>query len=315
MQDLIQQLASELDKDPRHVENVVRLLDEGNTIPFIARYRKELHGAMDDTALRDSGGAPPVPAEPGGAPGGGEAVHRGAGQADGGALRRHRRRRRRWRRWRTCTAPTSRSAAPGPPLPGKRAWRLWRSCCLPRGRTARTRRRRPPGMWIPEKGVETVEDALSGRQRHHRRDRSATTPPSARASGSLLEREGKLCSQAGDGGGQLSTGCTTTSPRPCSRLQGHQMLAVNRGEKEGFLKVTRGAGPGPGPAGRAPRRVIVPAAPPWNLSSAAAEDAYDRLIFPSLEREVRSDADRAGQRGGHRPVCPEPEAPADAAAR
>ena len=47
MQDLIQQLASELDKDPRHVENVVRLLDEGNTIPFIARYRKELHGAMD----------------------------------------------------------------------------------------------------------------------------------------------------------------------------------------------------------------------------------------------------------------------------
>ena len=52
MQDIIQQLASELNKDPRHVENVVRLLDEGNTIPFIARYRKELHGAMDDTALR-----------------------------------------------------------------------------------------------------------------------------------------------------------------------------------------------------------------------------------------------------------------------
>ena len=52
MQDLIQQLATELNKDPRHVENVVRLLDEGNTIPFIARYRKEFHGAMDDTALR-----------------------------------------------------------------------------------------------------------------------------------------------------------------------------------------------------------------------------------------------------------------------
>ena len=52
MQDLIQQLASELDKDPRHVENVVRLLDEGNTIPFIARYRKELHGSMDDQLLR-----------------------------------------------------------------------------------------------------------------------------------------------------------------------------------------------------------------------------------------------------------------------
>ena len=46
--DLIQALAAELGKDPRHVENVVHLLDEGNTIPFIARYRKELHGAMDE---------------------------------------------------------------------------------------------------------------------------------------------------------------------------------------------------------------------------------------------------------------------------
>ena len=52
MDPIITQLAKELNKDAAHVENVVRLLDEGNTIPFIARYRKELHGAMDDTALR-----------------------------------------------------------------------------------------------------------------------------------------------------------------------------------------------------------------------------------------------------------------------
>ena len=53
MNDLIQTLARELDAAPEHVENVVRLIDEGATIPFIARYRKELHGAMDDTALRN----------------------------------------------------------------------------------------------------------------------------------------------------------------------------------------------------------------------------------------------------------------------
>ncbi len=53
MEPIIQTLAAELGKDPRHVENVVQLLDEGNTIPFIARYRKELHGSMDDTALRN----------------------------------------------------------------------------------------------------------------------------------------------------------------------------------------------------------------------------------------------------------------------
>ena len=45
-------LARELDKPLAHVQNVIDLLDQGNTIPFIARYRKELHGSMDDTALR-----------------------------------------------------------------------------------------------------------------------------------------------------------------------------------------------------------------------------------------------------------------------
>ena len=52
MDPMILQIAKELDKLPQHVANVVQLLDEGNTSPFIARYRKELHGAMDDTALR-----------------------------------------------------------------------------------------------------------------------------------------------------------------------------------------------------------------------------------------------------------------------
>jgi uncharacterized protein len=45
-------LAQELGQKLEYVENVVTLMDEGNTIPFIARYRKELHGAMDDTTLR-----------------------------------------------------------------------------------------------------------------------------------------------------------------------------------------------------------------------------------------------------------------------
>ncbi|MBQ2739510.1 MAG: RNA-binding transcriptional accessory protein, partial [Oscillibacter sp.] len=52
MEKIVKLLAEELGKDAKHIENVIRLLDEGNTIPFIARYRKELHGAMDDTSLR-----------------------------------------------------------------------------------------------------------------------------------------------------------------------------------------------------------------------------------------------------------------------
>ena len=52
MDEIVRILAAELGKDPKHIENVITLLDEGNTIPFIARYRKEMHGAMDDTSLR-----------------------------------------------------------------------------------------------------------------------------------------------------------------------------------------------------------------------------------------------------------------------
>ena len=52
MKDIINKLAKELNMRVDHVANVVNLIDEGATIPFIARYRKELHGSTDDTTLR-----------------------------------------------------------------------------------------------------------------------------------------------------------------------------------------------------------------------------------------------------------------------
>ena len=52
MDTIVQILAHELEQSETNIRNVVNLIDEGNTIPFIARYRKELHGAMDDTRLR-----------------------------------------------------------------------------------------------------------------------------------------------------------------------------------------------------------------------------------------------------------------------
>ena len=53
MDAIVQTLARELGQREDYVDHVVQLLEEGNTIPFIARYRKELHGAMDDTTLRN----------------------------------------------------------------------------------------------------------------------------------------------------------------------------------------------------------------------------------------------------------------------
>ena len=45
-------IAKEFNVREDYVANIIALLDEGNTIPFIARYRKEMHGAMDDQLIR-----------------------------------------------------------------------------------------------------------------------------------------------------------------------------------------------------------------------------------------------------------------------
>ena len=50
--EISQQLTEEFNLRPDHVRNILQLLDEGNTIPFIARYRKEMTGAIDDQVLR-----------------------------------------------------------------------------------------------------------------------------------------------------------------------------------------------------------------------------------------------------------------------
>ena len=52
MDKIVEILSQELKQKPEYIRNVITLMDEGNTIPFIARYRKEMHGAMDDTVLR-----------------------------------------------------------------------------------------------------------------------------------------------------------------------------------------------------------------------------------------------------------------------
>ncbi len=84
METINQILARELGREQSHIDNVIKLLDEGNTIPFIARYRKELHGAMDDTALRTLEDRLAVSAQSRpNAEGEVKKSHRRAGQADG----------------------------------------------------------------------------------------------------------------------------------------------------------------------------------------------------------------------------------------
>ena len=282
--DIIQTLAQELGKEPRHVENVVQLLDEGNTIPFIARYRKELHGAMDDTSLRtleerlrylrnlderretvkkaidEQGKLTEELAA---------AIDSAKTLAEVEDLYRPYKQKRRTR----ATMAKEKGLEPLAQL----LLAQERDCPRPED-AARE-------YVDPNKGVESVEDALQGAGDiiAEQINDDAAIRKSLRA---LLMRQGRLVSCAAteeDSVYRLYYDFT----QAVSRLQGHQILAINRGEKEGMLKVS--IAPEREQVLPLLRRAVVrPASAAMEFIKSACDDAYDRLIFPSLEREIRS---------------------------
>ena len=282
--DIIQTLAQELDKNPQHVKNVVQLLDEGNTIPFIARYRKELHGAMDDTSLRtleerlqylrglaerretvkksisEQGKLTDELAA---------AIDSAKTLAEVEDLYRPYKQKRRTR----ATAAREKGLEPLASL----LFAQERGCPRPED-AARD-------FIDPEKGVETLADALQGAN-----DIIAEwISDNAAIRGSLremLEKRGTLRSLAATEEDSVYR-LYYDFEQPLSRLQGHQILAINRGEKEKMLSVTvlldrEQALP------LLRRAVVKPGSAAMDFVKAAAEDAYDRLIYPSLEREMRA---------------------------
>ena len=281
---IIEQLARELDRPVEHIENVVRLLDEGNTIPFIARYRKELHGSMDDTALRtleerlaylrnlterkESVKASITEQE--------KltdelAVAIDAAQtlAEVEDLYRPYKPKRRTR----ATVAKEKGLEPLAAL----LFAQERDCPRPEEAAA--------DYLSAEKGVETVADALQGANdivAEWISDDAAIR----RSLRELLEKRGTLRSLAATEEDSVYR-LYYDFEQPLSRLQGHQILAINRGEKEKMLSATvlldrELALP------LLRRTVVKPGPAAMEFVKAAAEDAYDRLIYPSLEREMRA---------------------------
>ena len=282
--DIICALAQELNVNEKYVENVVRLLDEGNTIPFIARYRKELHGAMDDTALRTLAdrlqylrnldkrreevksaieGQGKLTEELS------AAIDAAATLAEVEDLYRPYKQKRRTR----ATIAREKGLEPLALL------LLAQEKDGPAPEDA-------AGAYIdPEKGAETLADALQGANDiiAELLSDDADIRKSLRG---LLMRQGHLRSVAAKEEDSVYR-LYYDFDQPLPKLAGHQILAVNRGEKEGFLSVAvlldREA------ALHALRTAVVkPRTPAAEFVAAACEDAYDRLIFPSLEREARS---------------------------
>ena len=282
--DIIQTLADELDKNPRYVENIVRLLDEGNTIPFIARYRKELHGAMDDTSLRTleerlqylRGLEERREAVKNAIEEQGKltaeltaAIDRAKTLAEVEDLYRPYKQKRRTR----ATAAKEKGLEPLAAL----LFAQERDCPRPEDAAQ--------DFIDPEKGVETIADALQGANdiiAEWISDDAAVRKSLL----VLLERRGTLRSRAATEEDSVYR-LYYDFEQSLSRLQGHQILAINRGEKEKKLSATvlldrELALP------LLRRAVVKPGSAAMEFVKDAAEDAYDRLIYPSLEREMRT---------------------------
>ena len=282
---LVQILAAELGRDQKHVENVIALLDEGNTIPFIARYRKELHGSMDDTTLRtletrlqylrglnerrqaiekaiEAQGKLTEALQ--------AALAKAATLAELEDLYRPYKQKRRTR----ATVAREKGLEPLAAL----LFAQERSCPRPEDAAK--------DYVNSEKGVETVEDALAGAS-----DIIAEWISDDAELRKTLRRQ---CTEQA----VLRTEAATEEDsvyalyydfsQAVSRLQGYQILAVNRGEKEKLLKVSVEMNEQLAMQ-TVRRKVVQPGSPAMQFVIGAAQDAYERLIFPSIERELRAD--------------------------
>ena len=284
MDAIIQTLAQELGRTPEHVENVVKLIDEGATIPFIARYRKELHGSMDDQLLRQLADRlqylrnleqrkaevkTSIENQ-------GKLTDELSAAIDGAAtlaevedLYRPYKQKRRTR----ATIAREKGLEPLAQLLFSRG-----PAVVPEEEAA--------GFLDAEKGVETVEDALKGASDIIAEliSDDADIRKELRA---LYLRRAVLVSQAAENEPEDSVYRLYYDFKcPVNRLQGYQVLAVNRGEREDILKVSVELDTET--AHVAVRRMTVPGAAAMEFVRSAADDAYDRLIQPSMEREIRN---------------------------
>ena len=282
-------LSQELGQKLQYVPNVIDLMDEGNTIPFIARYRKEMHGAMDDTTLRTL-------------------------ETRLNYLRNLQARREEVKNSIDNQGKLTEELAAAIDAAATLAevedlYRPYKQKRRTRGSVAREKGLEPlaaaifaqdgqdpavlaQGYIDPEKGVETVEDALAGASDIIAEDLSDDADI-RKGLRDLVSRRGFLLCKAEDPDTDSVYRLYYDFSQPISRVLDHQILAINRGEKEGILKPSV-ALPGNEGSALVCRAALKPTAHVSAFVRAAAEDAYERLIFPSIQREVRSDlSDRA----------------------
>lgn len=290
MQTINEILAQELGQKQEYIDNVVKLMEEGNTIPFIARYRKEMHGAMDDTTLRNL-------------------------ETRLTYLRNLQQRREEVKKSidnqgklteELCAAIDAAATM----TEVEDLYRPYKQKRRTRGSMAREKGLAPLAEAIfvqdgqdpatlaqdyidPEKGVNTIEEALQGANDIIAENLSDDADIRKLLRDVVMRKGVFVCKAAEEAEEDGVYKLYYDFSQPISRLLDHQILAMNRGEKEEVLKpnVTL-----PGNDGYAVvrRAALKPVMQVSAFVREAADDAYDRLIFPSIQREIRSElSDRA----------------------
>lgn len=282
------QLAQEFNLKQNYADNIVSLIEEGNTIPFIARYRKEMHGGCDDALLRDFNDRLTYLKNLEKRKEEVQSAIEGQGK------------------WTDELAAALDKAATLTEVedvyrPYKQKKKTRASVAIEKGLQPlsdiimQQQDQRPieeiAAQFIDaEKGVESASDAIAGAQ-----DIVAETMSDdaelRKALREMLFEEGEVTScynPKQENSEKLGVyEMYKQFTEKIKTLPSHRILALNRGEKEDCLKVELHCD-----REKAVEKIKAKYIHGENFAdilAAAADDSYDRLIFPSIEREVRSD--------------------------
>jgi uncharacterized protein len=283
--DILKQLQQEFQLQPIHVENIVNLIDEGNTIPFIARYRKELTGSLDDQVLRELSE---------------RLVY----------LRNLEERRQQVRttieEQGNLTEELQKKIDEAKTLTEiEDIYRPYRPKRRTRATIAKEKGLEALADYIwsqkistpleeyakafvdEEKGVASVAEALQG-AKDILAERISDDADCRKLLREETMREGLLTAKAVKAEEESVYEMYYDYQEPVKKIVGHRVLAVNRGEKEGFLSV--------GIAvvqeellKKLERKIIHKDSQTADILKEVIEDSYKRLIAPAIEREIRND--------------------------
>lgn len=282
---MIKQIAAELGLAPGQVRTVAGLLDEGNTIPFIARYRKEMTGELDENQLR--------------------AIEERRGYLKQLEDRKGEVLRLIDEQGKLTPELASAISAAVKLQEVEDLYRPYRQKRKTRASVAKERGLEPLAQWLlaqprqgdalaeaaryvdAEKGVATAEEALQGAM-DIVAEGLADDANARRQVRRFTWDHGVLRSKAKDAEAESVYEMYYAYSEPVKRLPPHRVLAINRGEREEVLSVGIEV-PTERIVDELQRRLIRGPSAARDWLAAAAEDAYKRLIAPSIERELRAE--------------------------